>query len=150
MVNRTVALTDYSILDALHARDGACTPHALDVMMRRIDPRGDRHAVPVPARTARHVAAVLAALPVYWLDRPDLDDLRLAAARHTIRRHQCLTRKAGAILRLQAEHDRLQAELDRNRAQLARMTALLTDRHPGPATTHQAMGALARPAADEP
>ncbi|MGP3921396.1 hypothetical protein [Nonomuraea sp. 10N515B] len=121
MIHRTTRLVDSNIIDAARARDGARTPRelGLGVVWRR-DACSRHHHAPVPRRVANQVAAVLAALAMYWLDRLDLDQLRRAAACRTIRRHRLLARQHEAI----TQHETVLARL---RLQLSRMQQLLRD-----------------------
>ncbi|PZG19913.1 hypothetical protein [Nonomuraea aridisoli] len=125
VIHRTTCLVDCSVFDAERAREGARTPRelGLDVVWRR-DACSRHHNAPVPRRVAHQVAAVLAALALHWLDRPDLDQLRRAAARRAIRRHFLLVRQWEAI----TQHE---ATLARLRRQFTRMQELLHEEPSG-------------------
>ncbi|MGW3353283.1 hypothetical protein ACWDA3_59205 [Nonomuraea rubra] len=125
VLNRTVTLVDYSIVDAAKALAGARTPHALGATIWRHD--GGRHSVEAPSRTARHAAAILAALAIHWLQRPDRDQLRLAAARHVLRRGHHLRYTREAIARAESLIDQQQRTLAGERAHLNSMLQLLAD-----------------------
>ncbi|HEX4811558.1 MAG TPA: hypothetical protein VFV66_02255 [Nonomuraea sp.] len=119
VVHRTVRLVDATVIDAARARDGARTPRelGLGVIWRR-DVCTRHRTAPVPRRVAQCVAAVVAALARYWLDRPDVDQLRCAAACRSIRRYRLLQRQHQAI----TQHETALAEL---RRRFARMQQLL-------------------------
>lgn len=74
------------------------------------------------------MATIVAALARYWLDRPDLGQLRRAAACRASRRHRLLARQHTAI----TQHEAVLAEL---RLRVARMQQLLRDSEHVPVDT---------------
>uniref|UniRef100_UPI003F4923A2 hypothetical protein n=1 Tax=Nonomuraea sp. CA-252377 TaxID=3240003 RepID=UPI003F4923A2 len=125
LIDGTIRLVDSTTLDARTARD-----HRLRIYHR--DATSSHRRARVPALIARRVTTVLAALATHWLQRPDLDQLRRAAARTLLQRIG-LHRKRATIAELEALIADRQRELAEQRAQLARMTALLSD-HTSPSS----------------
>ncbi|MEV0150033.1 MULTISPECIES: hypothetical protein [unclassified Nonomuraea] len=135
VINRTVHLVDYSLIDAHTAQEGGRTPNDLGMRIWRRDAGSGHRRAAVPDRTARHVAAIVAQLAIYWLQRPDLDHLRRAAARHLLHRIG-LQHKRDRIAELEAMIADKQRELAKHRTQLAWMSDLVTEHAastPGPA-----------------
>ncbi|GAA1690631.1 hypothetical protein GCM10009733_103540 [Nonomuraea maheshkhaliensis] len=133
LIHGTVRLVDYSVINA---QDPG--PH--DIRIYHRDATTGHRRARVPAAVTRYVTEVLAALAGYWLQRPDLDRLRRAAAR-TLLRHIGLHRKLATIAELEALIAHRHRELDEQRAQLARMYELLAEEAPsGPTvdSTHAA------------
>ncbi|MEU8398279.1 hypothetical protein AB0C28_24055 [Nonomuraea sp. NPDC048892] len=122
LVHGAVRLVDYSVINA---RDPS--PHGIRIYHR--DATTGHRRARVSTAVTRHVAAVLAALATYWLQRPDLDRLRRAAAR-TLLRHVGLHRKLATIAELEALIAHRRRELDEQRAQLTRMHELLAEDAP--------------------
>ncbi|MGW3352648.1 hypothetical protein ACWDA3_55955 [Nonomuraea rubra] len=133
VIDGTIRLVDSTTLDARTARNPG-------IRIYHRDATSSHRRARVPAPAARRVATVLAALATYWLQRPDLDQLRRAAARTLLQRIG-LHHKHATIAELEALIADRQHELAEQRAQLARMTALLTGDHPSahsPDTTQAA------------
>lgn len=122
LVHDTIRLVDYSVIDARN-------PGAHGTRIYHRDATTGHRRARVPAAVARYVTAILATLATYWLQRPDLDQLRRAAAR-TLLSHIGLHRKLATIAELEALIAHRKRELDEQRAQLARMSELLTDDAP--------------------
>ncbi|GAA3168563.1 hypothetical protein [Nonomuraea salmonea] len=122
LISGAIQLVDHSLIDARnpHGR----TPPGPRIYHR--DTTSGHRRARVPERVARHVHAIIAALATYWLQRPDLDQLRHTAAR-TLLKHTGLRRKQTIIAELQALIAARQHELDTHQAQLARMTELLAN-----------------------
>ncbi|MFD8564662.1 hypothetical protein ACFV1N_45990 [Streptosporangium canum] len=130
VINCTVTLWGATTFDALKARGGARTPYALGVHIHRSDPgRGFTEA---PTRTQYHAVAILATLATHWLQRPDLNELRLAAARHTIHHERYLDRVQREIAGLRDEITQTQREITHLRARHGRMQQLLNPTIPAP------------------
>ncbi|SPL88427.1 unnamed protein product [[Actinomadura] parvosata subsp. kistnae] len=129
VIDGTLRLVDSTTLDARSPR------HLRTRIYHRDATSGHRRAR-VPTPVARRVTAILASLATSWLRRPDVDQLRRAAAR-TLLQRTGLHRKHATIAELEALIADRQRELATQRAQLARMTALLADDTPATGLPNQ-------------
>lgn len=121
-----IALLGGTCVDPAEATgDGPFRIHA-------VRPAGPYAATPAPDKTRRRLAALVRGLVRHWLARPDIDVVRLAAARcEAPRRCQ---EEVAAAQRLQEQIDELIAQRDAHLARAADFRALIAAEPDAPAT----------------